>query len=161
MSKLYTLKVNDNYEFSVDKDNIQDIDIIKKFKNQYHIIEGNTSYKANLLKSNFSKKEYQISINGNKYNVLIKDKLDQLIKDLGLTINGKQKDTNIKAPMPGLILEISVSKGQEVKEGDILLVLEAMKMENMLIAPQDGVIKSIEVQKGDAVDKKQLLIEME
>ncbi len=63
--------------------------------------------------------------------------------------------------MPGLILEISVSEGQEVKEGDALLVLEAMKMENVLTAPKDGVIQAITVKKGDAVEKKQLLIEMQ
>ena len=67
----------------------------------------------------------------------------------------------IKAPMPGLILEINVSVGQEVKENDPLLILEAMKMENCFLSPRDGVIKSIAVEKGNAVDKGQLLIEFE
>ncbi|PHK07691.1 acetyl-COA carboxylase, partial [Nostoc linckia z13] len=64
-------------------------------------------------------------------------------------------------PIPGLILEISVSVGQEVKENDNLLILEAMKMENTFVSPRAGVIKSIAVNKGDAVDKGQLLIEFE
>ena len=75
---------------------------------------------------------------------------------------GKTKQINaIKAPMPGLILEINVSVGQEVKENDNLLILEAMKMENSFSSPRDGIIKSIAVFKGDAVDKGQLLIEFE
>ncbi len=161
MSKSYVLKVNESYEFSLDVENVKDLDINKKSKNKYHIIHDNKAYKVQNIASDFSKKEYQICVNGNKFEVIIKDDLDRLIKELGLTVNGKQKDTNIKAPMPGLILDISVSEGQEVKEGDALLVLEAMKMENILVAPKDGVIKSIEVKKGDAVEKKQMLIEME
>ena len=75
---------------------------------------------------------------------------------------GKAKQINaIKAPMPGLILEISVTVGQEVKENDQLLILEAMKMENSIASPRDGVIKSISAEKGNAVEKGQLLIEFE
>jgi biotin carboxyl carrier protein len=67
----------------------------------------------------------------------------------------------IKAPMPGLILEINVAEGAEVKENDALLILEAMKMENVLNSPRDGVIKSISVAQGETVDKNALLIEFE
>jgi biotin carboxyl carrier protein len=75
---------------------------------------------------------------------------------------GLTKQINaIKAPMPGLILEISVVVGQTVKENDSLLILEAMKMENSFLSPRDGIIKSISVILGDAVDKGQLLIEFE
>ena len=63
--------------------------------------------------------------------------------------------------MPGLILEILVSKGQEVKENESLLILEAMKMENVIVSPREGIIKSITVGKGDAVVKNQLLLEFE
>ncbi|MDX1317201.1 MAG: acetyl-CoA carboxylase biotin carboxyl carrier protein subunit, partial [Xanthomarina gelatinilytica] len=75
---------------------------------------------------------------------------------------GASKKVNeIKAPMPGLILDIHVKEGQEVKEDDALLILEAMKMENVLTSPRDGIIKSISVSKNDTVDKNQLLIEFE
>ena len=68
---------------------------------------------------------------------------------------------DIKAPMPGLILEISVKIGQEVKENDPLLILEAMKMENSITSPRDGIIKSILAKEGDAVEKNYILIEFE
>jgi biotin carboxyl carrier protein len=84
-----------------------------------------------------------------------------LIKDMGFELGASKQVNDIKAPMPGLILDISVEIGQEVKENDSLLILEAMKMENNLTAPRDGVIKSISVEKGDAVEKNQLLIEFE
>ena len=74
----------------------------------------------------------------------------------------KTKQVNvIKAPMPGLILEINVEVGQTVKENDNLLILTAMKMENSLLSPRDGLIKSIAVKVGDSLTKGALLIEFE
>ncbi|HNM32873.1 MAG TPA: biotin/lipoyl-binding protein, partial [Chitinophagales bacterium] len=66
-----------------------------------------------------------------------------------------------KAPMPGLVLDILVEAGQAVNKGDNLIILEAMKMENIIKASGSGTVKSIHVQKKDAVEKNQLLIEME
>ncbi|HKK78307.1 MAG TPA: biotin/lipoyl-containing protein, partial [Phaeodactylibacter sp.] len=63
--------------------------------------------------------------------------------------------------MPGMVLEVSVKAGEEVSEGTPLLILEAMKMENVIKSPGDGVIKAINVTKGEAVDKNYLLVEME
>jgi len=102
-----------------------------------------------------------VVVNNNEYVVNIANHLDQLIKEMGFEV-GKTKVVNaIKAPMPGLILEINVAVGQEVNEGDNLLILEAMKMENSFDSPRAGIIKSIAVTKGQAVEKGQLLIEFE
>jgi biotin carboxyl carrier protein len=60
--------------------------------------------------------------------------------------------------MPGLILSVAVAEGQEVKKGDPLLILEAMKMENVIKAPADATVKVIKVRKGDSVDKNQVLV---
>ena len=68
------------------------------------------------------------------------------------------KVNEIKAPMPGLVLDIRVAEGDEVKKGDSILVLEAMKMENIIKSPTDGIIKKINVKKGIAVEKNQVLI---
>ena len=65
--------------------------------------------------------------------------------------------TAIKAPLPGNILDIKVSEGKTVKSGDVLMILEAMKMENEILAPQDGVISSVNVTKGAAVGTGDLL----
>ncbi|RYF88885.1 MAG: biotin/lipoyl-binding protein, partial [Chitinophagaceae bacterium] len=77
----------------------------------------------------------------------------------GAASNKQVKD--IKAPMPGLVLEVAVSEGQQVKEGDKLLILVAMKMENSISIHTDAVIKKIAVKAGQAVDKGQLLVELE
>lgn len=80
---------------------------------------------------------------------------------LGLQAGGGQKINSVKAPMPGLVLEVSVAPGQAVQKGDTLLILEAMKMENVIKAAGEGVVKAIPATKGLAVDKGQVLIEFE
>jgi acetyl/propionyl-CoA carboxylase alpha subunit len=97
-------------------------------------------------------------VNNNSYTVAISNDLDQLIHELGFEVG--LTNQCYKAPMPGLILEISVIVGQTVKENDSLLILEAMKMENSFLSPRDGIIKSISVILGDAVDKGQLLMNL-
>ena len=64
----------------------------------------------------------------------------------------------VKAPMPGTIMKINVSAGQAVKKGDVLCVLEAMKMENDICAPQDGTVASVNVQKGASVASEEVLV---
>lgn len=66
----------------------------------------------------------------------------------------------VRAPMPGNVLKMQVAQGQEVEEGDLLLVLEAMKMENDIVAPKDGVIASLNVSSGDSVESGAVLASM-
>ena len=66
--------------------------------------------------------------------------------------------TKVLSPMPGIILSVNTAPGQAVKAGDVLLVLEAMKMENEIVAPSDGTVKQLLVQKGAAVDTDSVLL---
>ena len=66
----------------------------------------------------------------------------------------------VKAPMPGNILDVKVAAGASVKAGDVLVILEAMKMENEIVAPQDGTVASINVNKGDTVNSGDVLVFM-
>ena len=161
MSKNFKAKVNGIIDFEVSKDEVSNLDTHKNSKGKYHILQKNKSFKAEITEADFNNKSYQIKVNNNNYNVNITNELDSLIKEMGFSV-GKTKQVNsIKAPMPGLILEINVEVGQEVNENDTLLILEAMKMENSITSPRDGVIKSISAKNGDPVEKNQLLIEFE
>jgi len=161
MNISYKVKVNDNSEFEVTSEDISALDSVKVNKQSYHILDNNTSYKAEILASNFNKKAYTVNINNNNYTVNIENDLDQLIKSLGFEIGASKKVNEIKAPMPGLILEVMVKPGDEVTVDTPLLILEAMKMENSILSPREGVIKSVSGGKGFTVDKGELLIEFE
>ncbi|HUH27706.1 acetyl-CoA carboxylase biotin carboxyl carrier protein subunit [Gelidibacter sp.] len=161
MNKLYQVKINGALEQSVSDEEINALDIIKTSDLKYHILQDGKSYSAEITDSTFHEKAYKVKINNTTYNININNDLDQLIIDLGFEIGNFKMVDKITAPMPGLILEINVKIGDEVKENDALLILEAMKMENVISSPRDGIIKSISAKKGDAVDKNQLLIEFE
>lgn len=161
MSNSYKLSVNNITSFDLSESDLKNLDAVSMDKTKFHVLKDSKPYKAEIISTDFIAKKYTIKVNNNPYEVAISDALDILIKSMGIEV-GKTKVVNaIKAPMPGLILEISVEVGQSVKENDPLLILEAMKMENSFLSPRDGIIKSIAVKKGNAVDKGQLLIEFE
>jgi biotin carboxyl carrier protein len=161
MSIGYKITVNDTFYFDMDQESVSQLDAVSVGLNQFHILQENTSFKAAITEADFNQKKYTVVVNGNSYTVAIANPLDILIKEMGFETGLAKQVNAIKAPMPGLILEISVVVGQEVKENDNLIILGAMKMENSFLSPRDGVIKSISVAVGDAVDKGQLLIEFE
>ncbi|MFK2820126.1 acetyl-CoA carboxylase biotin carboxyl carrier protein subunit [Flavobacteriaceae sp. LMIT009] len=160
MSEHFKVKVNDKYDFDISKDDVSKFDIVDN-KGKYHILKDSVTFNAELANNNFQKKSYSVKVNGNTYDVAISDELDKLINEMGFSTGTNKQINTVEAPMPGLILDIAVAVGQEVKEDDTMLILEAMKMENVIVSHRDGIIKSINVAKNEAVEKKQLLIEFE
>lgn len=161
MDANYKLLVNNSNTFEFTESDLKKLDAVCISASKLHVLKDSKPYNAEIVSADFIAKKYTIKVNNNTYEVAISDALDELIKSMGIE-RGRTKVVNaIKAPMPGLILEISVEVGQTVKENDPLLILEAMKMENSFLSPRDGVIKSIAVEKGTAVDKGQLLVEFE
>ena len=126
--------------------------------NHFHIIHKNKGYQAEIVKSDKASKTVSIKINNKLIEVQMKDKFDLLLEKMGIQNSASAKINQIKAPMPGLILDIKVKEGDQVKAGDQLLILEAMKMENIIKSAGEGVIKSIKIKKGDSVEKNQVLI---
>ncbi|KAA3637184.1 MAG: biotin/lipoyl-binding protein [Calditrichaeota bacterium] len=96
----------------------------------------------------------EIPVNIENYN------LAQLKKTAGMSSVSKM-ETTLKAPMPGMILNIKVSVGDTVKKGDPLVIIEAMKMENVIKAAGDAVVKSINVESGKSVEKDDKILEFE
>jgi biotin carboxyl carrier protein len=161
MSDNYKVTVNDTFQFDFETESISQLDAIPTGANEFHVLHQSIPYKAEIITSDFQQKSYTVKVNNTNYKVEISNYLDILIKEMGFEVGLTKQVNAIKAPMPGLILEISVVVGQTVKENDNLIILGAMKMENSFLSPRDGVIKSISVSTGDAVDKGQLLIEFE
>lgn len=103
----------------------------------------------------------KIKINHRVFEVKKKGELDELIAALGLDIPKVRKLKELQAPMPGRIVNIAVTVGQELEVGDEILSLEAMKMENVLKAEGVGTVKAIHISTNDVVDKGSVLIEFE
>ena len=136
-------------------------DVIKIKENTYNVIKDNKSYNLEVLSIKPEEKSFFIKVDGIKYQFNAKDKYDELLHSLGMDNLASKKVSDLKAPMPGLVLEVSVEGGQQVSKGDALLILEAMKMENVIKSPTDGVIKSISINKGETVEKNQLILNFE
>lgn len=138
-----------------------DFDIQPQPNGLISILYNNKSYSAFIEDVDFKKKQLTVSIDGSKSAILISEPMDQLLASMGLDMSALQKAEPIKAPMPGMILKVLVEPGQQIAKGDGLLVLEAMKMENVLKASSDAVVKSINIKEQTAVEKGAVLIELE
>jgi biotin carboxyl carrier protein len=163
---MFRATVNDNeYEIASDDGILYinktplDWDVSKISEGKFHILYNNKSFRTEVVKVDVATKSVTLKVNNHVYAVSLKDKFDLLLEKLGMNNLATNKVNNIKAPMPGLIIDLKVKAGDEVKAGDPMLILEAMKMENVLKAPGDGLIKSLKVKKGDSVEKNQVLIE--
>jgi biotin carboxyl carrier protein len=136
-------------------------DICAISDSQFHVLHNNHSYNVMLVEMNREEKTAVIRVNGNDYNVTVKDNMDLLLQKLGMNNGAAHKMNDLKAPMPGKVLSVNVSAGAKIKKGDPVLILEAMKMENVLKAAGDATVKEIKVKQGDAVEKNQVLVIME
>jgi len=137
----------------------QSWDLVKIADGYFHILYQKKSYRAEVIKSDPETKQFTFKINGHNYTVTLKDKFDLLLEKMGMHNTASSKVNNVKAPMPGLIIDLKVKVGDAVKPGDSLLILEAMKMENILKATGEGIVKTVKVKKGDSVEKGQVLVE--
>lgn len=138
---------------------LQSWDLVNISDSYFHILYQDKSYGAELIKTEPETKTFTFKINGRVYTVTLKDKFDLLLEKMGMNSSASSKVNSVKAPMPGLIVDLKIQAGDRVKAGDALLILEAMKMENILKSPGEGIVKSIKVKKGDSVEKGQVLIE--
>lgn len=161
MKESYSVSVDENYEFQLVKKDTENIDQTELSGQKIHLLHNNKSFEIELLENDFINRNYSVKVNGNIYRVNVGTPLDELIKEMGLSLGNDSFEDEIHAPMPGIILEVNVAEGDKVKKGDPLCVLEAMKMENTLTASRDGIVKTVNIAKGDTVDKGKLLIELE
>ena len=137
------------------------VDIVKNSQGIISILHKGRSYEAIIEKIDKASKEVCMVIDGQRYNVAISEPIDQLLHEMGLDTAVSKKAEPIKAPMPGMVLKVLVTAGQKLSKGDGILILEAMKMENLIKATGDATVKSIRVQERTAVGKGDVLIDLE
>ncbi|MEO3403823.1 acetyl-CoA carboxylase biotin carboxyl carrier protein subunit [Mucilaginibacter sp. CAU 1740] len=164
---MYQLKVNDRYNIETENTNGElrfngiksEANISMLTNGIYHVIDNNRSYNVEVVSFDANGKTAEIKVNNNTYHITAKDQFDLLLDKLGLSSLTSAKVSEVKAPMPGLVLKIFVAKGDVVQKGDNLFVLEAMKMENIIKAPADVNVAQILIKPGDKVEKGQILMQ--
>ncbi len=169
MNKTWKILVDGHKTYEVEKKDGQwrlggeplSLDLFALSPERVSLIEGHRSMEAELLHMDPSAKEVCIRLQGKTYQVQIQDAMDLLLQSMGMDLNALTPTEPLRAPMPGKLLKIMVSPGQQIEKGQGLVVLEAMKMENVLKAPKAGQIKTIPVTENTAVEKGAVLVEFE
>ena len=101
---------------------------------------------------------WDVLLRGRQYQVKVVDEREKRLKDAagGGAVEGGE--FHLKAPMPGLVVAVLIEEGQEVKKGQVMLILESMKMQNELKAPRDGIVGRVRVKAGESVEQRQTLL---
>lgn len=163
---MYKLNVNGKYAFEADKSGqglkingeVINADIRQINHTRWHIINNLASYNVEVINFNRAEKTAEIKVGNNMYTITAKDQFDILLEQLGLSNLNAAKVSDIKAPMPGMVLKVFVNEGTQIRKGDNLFILEAMKMENIIKATADATIKTVKIKPGDKVEKGQVLL---
>lgn len=157
---VYKLKAGE-FEFAFTSEQLDAVDLVQKSPAEFNLIKDHRSVNAKLIACSSDAKKITVEVEGERFEVSIRDPLDQMLDKMGFSAVANKQIKEIKAPMPGLVLEIAVTEGQDMNEGDKILILVAMKMENSILIHTNARIKRIAVTAGQAVDKGQLLVELE
>ena len=141
------------------KDNgLADFQILERSGSKILFLYKAKKYQAEILEQDDAFKNVKLCINDYTMTLNLQDDLDQLIDKMGMSTMEEEIGGDVHSPMPGLVVKILVKEGDEVKKGDPVLVLEAMKMENLLQAPADGIVQSIHCKATNTVVKGDLLV---
>lgn len=156
----FLIKVNDT-ETSLDREQIASENMVSLPGNRISLISSTRSFTSSIIDIDPARKAVFLKMDGRTYEARIETGLDIQLKTMGFGNATGKVLKEIKAPMPGMVLEVNVNDGESVDAGAKLLVLEAMKMENVISLPAAGKIKKVLVKKGEAVQKNQVMIELD
>lgn len=154
-SQTFIMDVNRDDQVTVDGETVAiDFSSIDQ-ATSFSLLLDNNSYEVLV---NETDGEYQVLLLGHLFNVRVEDERARRLAQAGRGFVPTGGELQVRAPMPGLIVSIPVTVGQIVKQGDLLMILESMKMENELKAPRDGAVSSVRVQPGQSVAQGQMLV---
>lgn len=158
---MFRVTIDDHDHVEISEEEVRQTDFVQIGPGQYHAIIGTKNYSLELLELDLRAKTMLLNVNGRAFHIHIEDQLDLLIERLGLERHAVKKLPPLVAPMPGLVVKIPVHTGTAVNAGDALIILEAMKMENVLKAAQSALVLTIPVQPGQAVKSGDVLMTFE
>ena len=121
----------------------------------YSMLVDGKSFETNIYQENGG---WEVLMRGRRYSVIVEDERERLLRFAAGDSRPQQGPFHLQSPMPGQVIEIPVQTGQEVKEGDVLLILESMKMQNELKSPRSGRVSRILVTPHENVEQNQTLL---
>ena len=121
----------------------------------YSLLVGGRSFEVHVYPA---ENGYQVLVHGNLYLARVEDERERRLRAALVEAVPDNQEFHLKAPMPGLVIAVPVSEGQAIEKGDVLLILESMKMQNELKSPRAGKIFRVRVKAGDSVEHKQTLL---
>ncbi len=134
----------------------QNLEIVKLSAHTYKIILDNKIF--HVTTSKLANNKFSFLIDGHYFETLVRTKLEEEVSKVITNAQNNNGVKIIKSPMPGLILRLEKQVGDEVKEGEPLILLEAMKMENEIRSTASGIISEINIKEGESVEKNQILL---
>jgi biotin carboxyl carrier protein len=148
-------------ELDISQEDLHSADIVRISEDTMQMILGQKNYLVQILHSDYASKKFLLRINGKEISVKLRDDVEARVHAMGFDLNRNHiKLKQITSPMPGLVLKVLVQEGESIHEGGPVIILEAMKMENVLNAPADGIVARLHVREKQNVEKNQLLVEL-
>lgn len=121
----------------------------------YSLLLNNESYEAFVEEGS---EAWQVLLRGALYDVRVADEREERLRKAAGGVAEAGGELQIKAPMPGLVVAVAVEEGQEVAKGDILVILESMKMQNELKSPRDGKVSRVRIKAGNSVEQNEVMV---
>jgi len=151
----YTVEILDERHVAVDGA-LYEIDFVP-VSNQpvYSLIVNGESFDAHVYPD---EEIWQVLFQGNLYTARVEDEREKRLRATLGSATSEREEFLLKAPMPGMVVSVPGQPGQRVQKGDVLLILESMKMQNELKSPRDGLVGRVRVDPGDRVEKKDTLL---
>ena len=151
----YSIEIIDKGHLSVNG-KVMDVDF-ESISGQpvYSLVIDGKSYEAYVYAK---EEEWQVLLLGQQYPIRVEDEREKRLKSAGGTPLQESGDFQLKAPMPGLVISIAVQEDQQIEKGQVLVILESMKMQNELKSPRDGKVERVKVKVGESVEQRQILL---
>ena len=153
----FTVDINQQGEVTVDGAVINVNLAQMRDTTMFSMLIGNQSHDIRLSGSDTY---YEVQVMGDIFDVVVEDERTRRLTDLAGDVGRGGGEVFIKAPMPGVVVEVPVSRGQQVSKGDVILILESMKMQNEFTAPRDGQIRAVRVASGDTVAQNAVMLSL-
>lgn len=153
--KEYSVEILDDHHLSLDGQTLE-VDFVS-VANQpvFSLIIGGKSFEAYVYPG---EDDYQVLLQGRSFSIKVEDEREKRLRAAGGSIISESTEYHLKSPMPGMVVALPVAEGQVVTKGQVLVILESMKMQNELKSPRDGTLARVRVKTGDSVEQRQTLL---